>query len=404
MAFKEWRQSTEDFIIRWVSRKIVFPVMFFIGSRRPIKENKVVFLELRLLSLSNNHKELYKRLTEDYDMDVKCVFFRIGTDRRREIYKHYSEYIWEASDAKYLIFSEGNDVHACVPKRKGQHQLNTWHAAGAFKRFGLSTATKLFGDTADNMKRFPSHGNYDLVTVSSPEIEWAYIEAMGKEKDPECIKAVGLSRTDVFYKDGEKREAFERFYKQFPEAKGKKVILYAPTFRGKTVGAETPDKLSVEKFYERLGDEYVLVFKHHPIVHKRPAIPEKYSSFAKDLSDSMTIEDLLFVSDICISDYSSLIYEYSLFEKPMIFFAYDLDDYFDWRGFYYNYDELTPGPVYKTNEEILDYIENIDERFDKEEVRKFKERFMSACDGHATDRIMKMFFEPSLEKYKKKEK
>jgi CDP-ribitol ribitolphosphotransferase len=88
----------------------------------------------------------------------------------------------------------------------------------------------------------------------------------------------------------------------------------------------------------------------------------------------------------------------------MIFFAYDLDDYFDWRGFYYNYDELTPGPVYKTNEEIIDYIEHIDERFDREEVRKFKERFMSACDGHATDRIMEMFFEPSLEKYKKKDK
>ena len=157
-------------------------------------------------------------------------------------------------------------------------------------------------------------------------------------------------------------------------------------------------------FYESLHEDYVLVFKHHPIVHKRPEVPQEYSTFARDLSDTMTIEDLLFVSDICISDYSSLIYEYSLFEKPMIFFAYDLDDYFDWRGFYYNYDELTPGPVYKTNEEMRDYIEHIDERFDREEVRKFKERFMSACDGHATDRIMKMFFEPSLEKYKKKDK
>ena len=396
------RHRMKSYMLRYWSRKLVYPLMYFIGGLRPLKENKVVFLELRLLHLSNNYQELYRLLKDNYDVDIHCHYFRIGTDRRRDIYKHYSKFVWDASDAKYLIYSEGNDVCACLKERKGQHILNTWHAAGAFKRFGYSTADKYFGDTPENMKKFPAHGDYDIVTVSSPEIVWAYAEAMGKEDDPHCIKPVGLSRTDIFYRQEEKAAAYERLYKLFPEAKGKKVILYAPTFRGKTVGAETPDELDVGKFYEKLADEYVLVMKHHPIVHNRPKIEEKYSSFARDLSDDITIEDLLFVSDICISDYSSLIYEYSLFEKPMIFFAYDLEDYFDWRGFYYNYDELTPGPVFKENDEMIDYILHIDERFDKEEVHAFRERFMSACDGHATERIAKMFFEPSLEKFRRK--
>ena len=102
----------------------------------------------------------------------------------------------------------------------------------------------------------------------------------------------------------------------------------------------------------------------------------------------MEIEELLCTADICISDYSSLIFEYSLFEKPMIFFAYDLDEYFDYRGFYYDYDEMTPGPIVKDSHELIRTIKEIDAAFDPAEVAAFKEKFMSACDGKATERII----------------
>ena len=72
----------------------------------------------------------------------------------------------------------------------------------------------------------------------------------------------------------------------------------------------------------------------------------------------------------------------------MIFFAYDLDEYFDWRGFFYDYDEMTPGPIVKETEQVIDYIKHIEERFDVSEVEAFREKFMSACDGHVTERIL----------------
>ena len=84
------------------------------------------------------------------------------------------------------------------------------------------------------------------------------------------------------------------------------------------------------------------------------------AAFAMDLTDDVAIEDLLCTSDICISDYSSLVFEYSLFVKPMIFLAHDLDDYFDWRGFYYDYKDFVPGPIFKTSDEVMNYIKNID--------------------------------------------
>ena len=74
----------------------------------------------------------------------------------------------------------------------------------------------------------------------------------------------------------------------------------------------------------------------------------------------------------------------------MLFYAYDLEDYFDWRGFYYNYEELAPGPVVYTNEEIIDWIRHLEERFDRNRVRSFRKRFMNACDGHATERILSL--------------
>ena len=84
----------------------------------------------------------------------------------------------------------------------------------------------------------------------------------------------------------------------------------------------------------------------------------------------------------------------------MLFFAYDLEDYFDWRGFYYNYEELAPGPVVRTNEEIIDYIRHVEERFDIGRVRRFRKKFMASCDGHATERILKMVFGKALKAHR----
>lgn len=254
----------------------------------------------------------------------------------------------------------------------------------------MSTADLIFGDNRKNQEKFPNYRNLAYVTVSSPEISWAYEEAMNLKNTDTQIVSTGISRTDVFYDKNFIEAAAEAVYSVCPKARSKKIILYAPTFRGRVAKAQTPDCLDIAAMKEALGDEYFLLLKHHPFVKKRPEIPEDCQDFAMDVTTELDIDKLLCVSDVCISDYSSLIFEYSLFERPMIFFAYDLDEYFDWRGFYYNYDELTPGPIVKTTEEIIDYIQHLDTRFNPSQVRAFREKFMSACDGHATDRILEL--------------
>lgn len=367
------------------------PAVYDRYKHQPINEKKVVFVEIRLPEISNSFREMYDELSNNYDFEIHTHFLRNSFVPREEYIENCKKMLEDIATAKYVFVNEASDIISCVDLRPETVITQLWHGCGAFKRFGMSTADKIFGYNAQEQKKHPFYKNYTYVTVSSPEVVWAYAEAMDLEDRKEIIRPVGVSRTDVFYKQEAKDQAFAHLYEKFPAAKGKKVILFAPTFRGRVANAQTPECFDLKLFAENFKEEYVVIFKHHPLVKELPEIPQEYAdTFAYDATHTMTIEDLLCVSDICISDYSSLIFEYSLLERPMLFYAYDLEEYFDWRGFYYDYDELTPGPICKTNEEMVDYIRNIETRFDKQQVIDFKNKFMSACDGNATKRIIEM--------------
>jgi CDP-glycerol glycerophosphotransferase (TagB/SpsB family) len=306
----------------------------------------------------------------------------------------------DAATASVIFVNDACNVISAVPIRKETTVLQLWHACGAFKRFGLSTADLKFGNSREQAKRFPSYKNLDYVTVSSPEVCWAYAEAMDLEQEKEKIVPVGVGRTDLFYRPETINHAKDHLLEVMPEAKGKRVLLYAPTFRGSTANAVLPDKLDIGKMYEAFHDDCVLLIKHHPFIRSPHPIPSPYADFAKDVTKELTIEELLCVSDVCISDYSSLIFEYSLFDRPMLFFAYDLEDYFDWRGFYYDYETLAPGPIVTTTEDLVAQLKQID-TLDLTKVRAFRERFMSSCDGHATERILALAFGDRLEQYRR---
>lgn len=371
--------------------KVYFPKVYSSYCTEPVQENKVLFLEMRFTKLSNSFELIYKALEESGEYDLKCSYVQFNFIRGREFTQRVNEMLKELATAKYVFVDDASLILSSIPLRKETVAINLWHACGAFKKFGRSTAELKFGSSAATLDKYPNYGNLTHVTVSSPEVIWAYEEAMHLPKG--IVKATGVSRTDQFYDKEFVESRKQKLYEIMPEAKGKKVILYAPTFRGHVATASSPDRIDFERFCRELGNEYVIVCKHHPFVKNPPIIPEELQHFARDLTKYLSIEDLLCCADICISDYSSLVFEYSLFEKPMIFYAYDYDNYCDWRGFYYDYSEFTPGPVVQTEDELLNSIKNIDTQFDKQKVIDFKEKFMGSCDGHATERIIELMKE-----------
>lgn len=400
---KKFIRKKTNPLYRYYVLKVLYPHVYKKYSKRPVEENKVVFVEIRLPNLTNSYKVIYDELCRNYDFDIHCHFLRNTYVGRTEYRRRCKAFIRDIATAKYVFMDEATNIMGNFTMREETVVTQLWHGCGAFKKFGYSTADAIFGATREIMDKYPFNRNYTNVTVSSPEVIWAYEEAMNYTHESGVVKALGSSRTDIFYDEDFIKSAYDAFYEIMPQAKGKKVILYAPTFRGRVAKAKSPNRLNVELLNYVLGDQYVLVTKHHPLVRKRPQIPENCTDFAMDLTDDLSIEELLCVSDICISDYSSLVFEYSLFEKPMIFLAHDLDTFFDWRGFYYDYYELAPGPVVKNTCEIIDYITNIDEKFDKKQVQDFRQKFMSSCDGNATNRILDTALsDEAKEKYKRK--
>ena len=385
---RKWRNRHLRNGYKVLTLKVIFPLYYKWNARKPIQKNKVLFIVNRKPTLPNSMTYVHGLLEQSGKFTIHDKFLLNLSLRYRQKFRVDLELIKDLATANYVFLDEATVTTCGIHKRPETKIVQLWHGCGAFKKFGFSTADKLFGGDAKEQLRFPMYRNFDIVCVSSPEVVWAYEEAMLLQGEG-IVKPVGVSRTDVFFQPEYIDAARERVETAIPVARDKKIILYAPTFRGRVAHAYGPDHFDYDMLYEALGQEYIILIKHHPLVKKLPEIPLEYrDSFVYDVSHSMEIEDLICVSDICISDYSSLIFEYSLFEKPIILFAYDLDVYFDWRGFYYDYYEMAPGPVLISTEEIIDYIQNLDTKFDKDKMRAFREKFMRSCDGHSTERIL----------------
>ena len=380
-----------------------FPELYEKFASKPVNPKKIIFVENNGTKISDNFAEIMEDLKKDGSYTVHVHFLQELSSQQGGFSYNCAKLTADAATAAYIFLNDYSNVISCLPLRKETKVIQMWHACGAFKKFGRSTLLLKFGLTPKQQEKHPiyGYGNLDYVTVSSPEVRWAYTEAMQLEDKKTEVVATGISRTDRFFDPAFREDALRQVRERYPASEGKKLVLYAPTFRGRIHYATTPgyNRFNLKTLNERFGDEYFFLIKHHPFVApgRRPKLPEELKeTAAADVTTEFSIETLLCAADIVITDYSSLIFEYSLMNRPMIFYSYDLDSYYNWRGFYYDYEEMTPGPVCKTMDELIDALAHAGDRFNQEEMDTFREKFMGACDGHATERIEELMFGQSL--------
>lgn len=267
-----------------------------------------------------------------------------------------------------------------------------WHAAGAFKKFGYSVLDKEFGKTEEAVARFPIHTNYGVCLVSAMRFAPHYAEAFRQPID-RFDSSIGIPRTDVFF--GARREAAERQVRARYPTGGRRAILYAPTFRGASVSkARTPDRLDLQALRHELGTDHVLLLRQHPFVRRTSEIDPALADFVIDASDHPDINELMLMSDVLVTDYSSAMYEFSLLNRPMAFFAPDHDRYVDERGFYFEYRTGVPGPVFDTTEDLARWLRA--GVFDLDRVERFRAESFDVADGHASERFVDQIVLPAL--------
>lgn len=259
--------------------------------------------------------------------------------------------------------------------------VQAWHAGSGFKNVGYSR----FGKYGSPKLESP-HRKYTYSIAGSTQLTHTYAEAFGIEES--AVIPTGLPRIDDFL-DEVKIESFKQeFYEANPELAGKKLVLFAPTFRGRGINTAYYDysQINFDELYEYCGDDTVILFRMHHFIDQEIPIPAQYADRMKNFTHFKDGLNLLHVVDIMITDYSSIIYEYSMLERPMLFFSYDREVYEATRGFHRDYKESAPGKVCDTFDELLTALKTED--FEMERVKQFQEENFDAIDRGSSDRFI----------------
>ncbi|WGT46991.1 CDP-glycerol glycerophosphotransferase family protein [Tessaracoccus lacteus] len=259
--------------------------------------------------------------------------------------------------------------------------IQLWHAGSGFKSVGYSRFGKFGSPGLTN-----AHRKYTYTITGSRHLKHVYSEAFGIEE--EAVIPTGLPRIDTFLDPADQAAARQDAYEAFPQLKGKKVIMFAPTFRGRGAAEATYpyDKIDFEALYELCGEDTVVAFRMHHFIPGQVPIPEHMRDRFIDVASYRNGNNLLLVTDLLITDYSSIIYEYSLLKRPMLFFAYDEQVYSSVRGFHRPYEETAPGKVCHTFDELLTAIR--DEDFETWRGDQFRKENFDNIDTHSSDRVI----------------
>ena len=347
----------------------VYGLMFKLFKHTHIESNRITFVIDSRQSFKGNLDYIKKEFEKRGDYEFH-FFYKDKLSLASLKKLAGSGYIFLNDNFFPFAFMEFNPKNIIV-------QL--WHAPGASKKFGGSADIESHG-----MLRKISEKTDYLIVTSKNIIDY-YAEAFQISKTK--IKPLGLPRMDYYFENHDLDKLKSDFCKKYNISRDKKIVLYAPTFRDEEKYNNVFNYLELDKFNRELGEEYVLALRLHPKIKNFYKDDIKSEGKYVDVTNFESEQELMLISDILITDYSSIMIEYSVLNKPTVFFTYDLDYYLsNERGFYYDFKTTVPGPIVYTSDELIDVIKN--NRFDKSKISDFVNSQFDDIDGHSSERIV----------------
>lgn len=353
------------------------------------------------LHLLNNEK--YTNLTHIWVVDSK--------DKAKESSKLYSKYknvnfvVKESNDyLKYLANSKyiinNSTFPAYFTKKENQIYINTWHGT-PLKYMGLDVEDNLLG-SQNVIKNFLSS---DIIVSPNSHTTSIFNRAFALEGlyNGELLE-IGYPRIDLTL-NSDKNIIKDRLKQQDVIVNTKKVLLYAPTWRGEDVN--DPED-SIEEIYETVlalknNSDYQVLLKVHPFVYETALEHKEVLPYL--IPDSFDTNEILSIVDLLVTDYSSIFFDYLVTDNPIIFYSNDYDDYENDRGFYIQPNDL-PGPSAHDLDTLLEYISNIENLSSKYKANydEFKEKYVTYEDGAVTEKLVNKMFNYKSTKNNNKEK
>jgi len=393
-AYKEVFSSLQNYAIKDMCRvngQVIENIRneLIAGYKKlPLQQNKIILSSYDGMGYRCNCKYIAEKLLRD-KAPVELVWLISDNsicDLPEEITKvviNSPQFYKEVLTAKVYIT---NTVHLLYEhKRKGQFFINTWHGYGPFK-LAEGDVNK---DAASRERYTKSNGASDLFITASSFYTHIYRRSFYYQGE---VLECGAPRNDVFFHASDLDKKIRELY-QIPQEKG--IVLYAPTFRSLTEDAFEQYDLDWEhilgSFRERFGKEYVVVYKLHHYMQKLVSERGLYKD-AVEATFYPDIQELLVAADIVITDYSSLMWDFSLQKRPVFLYQSDEDAYTNDRGFYAPVSEW-PYPKAHSQEELMDQILCFDKGKYLTELNAFFQKYGSCDDGHASERVAERILE-----------
>ncbi len=305
-------------------------------------------------------------------LDVQVFVRDFGKMPYSQMVKYLIRFMKQYAAAEYVFICDYYLPVASCRKRPETTVVQLWHSCGLMKKIAYDAGDDIPANYRGNM-----FGNYTYLTLSAEVCVPVHARALRFPQ--ERIRATGVSRTDCYFDEDWNNRCREAFYEQYPDARGKKIALWAPTFRGNAAHPVLCGLEAVQETSKALGPEWYFIIKVHPHIDAHGQVS----------NCQIPTEELLCVADVLITDYSSVMFDYLIYEKPLVMFAPDLKEYEDGRGFYIDYAAM-PFPITENAEQLIREVKNIQEKTKEQAValKEWKELYTGACDGHSSQRIL----------------
>lgn len=364
--------------------------------KKPMAHDWILFESFFGKSYSDSPKYIYEYIASNIPGKYRCVWVidKRGTKipfRHKKIKRFSLRYYYYLAKCGYKVFNSRQPEW--MVKREEEVFLQTWHG---------TPLKKLVFDIEDINSATPKYKQQ----VYKQSRAWDYLIAangFSSETFKRCflfdntILETGYPRNDILHSpDRDQIAAIIRNRLGIP--KDKKTILYAPTWRDDEYYGKGQYKfelrLNLDLMKEKLGDEYVILLRTHYFIADSLDV-SALKGFAYNVSKYDDISELYLISDILITDYSSVFFDFANLKRPMLFFTYDLEKYRDvLRGFYIDIEKEVPGPLVYTSEEVIESIKNIDlvAQEYQDRYEKFYNRFCGWEDGQASKKVVESVF------------
>jgi CDP-glycerol glycerophosphotransferase len=306
-------------------------------------------------------------------------------------------YLKALAQAEYWVDNQGFPLK--LTKRPETTYIQTWHGS-ALKKMGFDQAELKVLSYAEQAEYQRSLDRFDRFCVRSEHDVRTLARAY--RLAPEKLLRVGYPRNDMLVatrrtEQAEGREAArdQELARRLGIPEGRRTLLYAPTFRstpdGQVARFELP--FDVEEFADRFGEEITLLIRCHYL--NQVVLPPSVRGRVVDVSGHHDVSQILALSDALVTDYSSIMFDYALLDRPMVFFTYDYDEYVkDTRGTYFDLTEVAPGPIVHDAGALLDAVARLEEDAPgyAEARARFVKEYGEYDQGDAAARIVDQVF------------